>query len=123
MKLAEGSTVIGRSVHLKGELSGAEDVSIDGTFEGSIRLPEHCLTIGPNGSVSAGIEVRDMVVSGALVGNVHAAGTVDLRGSANVLGDVIAAKLSIEDGAVVRGKVELKPRVGQPGTGGREVAA
>lgn len=108
MKPAEGSTVIGKSVIVRGELSGSEDLFIDGDVEGTITLEESRLTIGPNAQVRADISVRDVVVFGQLTGNVQATGRVDLRQSARVKGDILAGRLSIEESAVLTGRVELK---------------
>ena len=108
MKPAEGSTVIGKSVIIRGELSGSEDLYIDGDVEGTITLEESRLTIGPNARVKADISVRDVVIFGQLTGNVRAPGRVDLRQSAQVKGDILAGRLSIEESAVLTGRVELK---------------
>ena len=107
MKPAEGSTVIGKSVVVRGELSGNEDLYLDGDLEGTITLTESRLTIGPNARVVADIKVCDLVVFGKLTGNVHATGRIDLRQSAVVTGDVFASRLSIEESAVIKGRVEL----------------
>jgi cytoskeletal protein CcmA (bactofilin family) len=108
MKPAEGSTVIGKSVVIRGELSGSEDLYIDGDVEGTVTLPESRLTIGPNARVRADISVRDVIILGHLTGNVQATGRVDLRQSALVSGDILAGRLSIEESAVLTGRVELK---------------
>jgi cytoskeletal protein CcmA (bactofilin family) len=108
MKPAEGSTVIGKSVVIRGELSGEEDLYIDGDIEGTITLKESCLTIGPNARVRADISVRDVTVFGHLTGNVQATGRVDLRQSAIVSGDILAGRLCIEESAILKGSVELK---------------
>jgi cytoskeletal protein CcmA (bactofilin family) len=108
MKPAEGSTAIGKSVTIKGELSGNEDLYMDGDFAGTVTLAEHGLTIGPNARVQADIRVRDVTVYGAVTGNLHATGKVDLRSSARVNGDIFGGRLSIEDNAIVKGKVELQ---------------
>jgi cytoskeletal protein CcmA (bactofilin family) len=108
MKPAEGSTVIGKSVIVRGELSGSEDLFIDGDVEGTITLEESRLTVGPNAQIRADISVRDLVVFGQLTGNVQATGRVDLRQSARVKGDILAGRLSIEESAVLSGRVELK---------------
>jgi cytoskeletal protein CcmA (bactofilin family) len=108
MKPAEGSTVIGKSVVIRGELSGSEDLYIDGDVEGTVTLPESRLTIGPNARVRADIHVRDVIIFGHLTGNVQATGRVDLRQSALVNGDILAGRLSIEESAVLTGRVELK---------------
>jgi cytoskeletal protein CcmA (bactofilin family) len=108
MKPAEGSTVIGKSVVIRGELSGNEDLYIDGDVEGTVSLPESRLTVGPNAQVKADISAREVVVFGHLTGNVKASGRVDLRQSALVKGDILAGRLSIEESAVLTGRVELK---------------
>jgi cytoskeletal protein CcmA (bactofilin family) len=108
MKPAEGSTVIGKSVVIRGELSGNEDLYIDGDVEGTVILPESRLTIGPNARVKANINVRDVIIFGHLTGNTQATGRVDLRQSAIVSGDILAGRLSIEESAVLTGRVELK---------------
>jgi cytoskeletal protein CcmA (bactofilin family) len=107
MKPAEGSTVIGKSVTIKGELAGNEDLYMDGDIEGTITLPDHALTIGPNARVLADIKVRDVAVFGKVTGNMHATGRVDLRHSAVVNGDIFGGRLSIEENATVKGRVEL----------------
>jgi cytoskeletal protein CcmA (bactofilin family) len=108
MKPAEGSTVIGKSVVIRGELSGSEDLYIDGDVEGTVTLPESRLTIGPNARAKADIHVRDVIIFGHLTGNIQATGRVDLRQSAIVIGDILAGRLSIEESAVLTGRVELK---------------
>ncbi len=99
--------MIGKSVVVRGELSGNEDLYMDGDLEGTITLTESRLTIGPNARVLADITVRDLVVFGNLMGNVHATGRIDLRQSAVVNGDLFASRLSIEESAVIKGRVEL----------------
>lgn len=113
MNPAEGSTVIGKSVVIRGELSGNEDLYIDGDVEGTVILPESRLTIGPNARVKANLNVRDVIIFGHLTGNVQATGRVDLRQSAIVKGDILAGRLSIEESAVLTGRVELKVVAGQ----------
>ena len=108
MKPPEGSTVIGKSVTIKGELSGNEDLYMDGSIEGTITLPDSSLTIGPNAHVLADIRVRDVIVFGNVAGNMHATGRVELRHSAVVNGDIFSGRLSIEENAQIKGKVELK---------------
>jgi cytoskeletal protein CcmA (bactofilin family) len=118
MKPAEGTTVIGKSVTVKGELSGNEDLYIDGDIEGTITLPDHALTVGPNARVLADVKVRDIVVFGTVTGNLHAKGRVDLRHSAVVNGDIFGGRLSIEENAMVKGKVELKAGDQRQGSSG-----
>src|ERR1700722_17683441 len=114
MKPAEGSTVIGKSVVIRGELSGNEDLFIDGDVEGTVSLPESRLTVGPNAQVRADINAREVVVFGHLTGNVKASGRGDLRQSALVKGDILAGRLSIEESAVLSGRVELKASTEPP---------
>lgn len=114
MKPAEGSTVIGKSVVIRGEISGNEDLFIDGDVEGTVSLPESRLTVGPNAQVRADINAREVVVFGHLTGNVKATGRVDLRQSALVKGDILAGRLSIEESAVLTGRVELKATTETP---------
>ena len=107
MKPAEGSTVIGKSVNMRGELSGSEDLFLDGMFEGTISLTESRLTVAPNAQIKADLKVRDLIVFGMVDGNVHATGRIELRQTAVVHGDIFASRLSIEESASVRGRVEL----------------
>jgi len=108
MKPAEGSTVIGKSVIIRGDLSGNEDLYMDGDIEGTISLPESRLTVGPNARVRADIHARDAVIFGHVTGNLNVTGRVDLRESALVNGDIVAGRLSIEESVVLKGRVELK---------------
>lgn len=108
MKPAEGSTVIGKSVVIRGEISGKEDLYLDCDIEGTITLPESQLTLGLDARIVANVAVRDLVVFGKLTGNVQATGRVDLRQSAFVTGDIVAGRLSIEESAILKGRVELK---------------
>ena len=108
MKPAEGSTVIGKSVVVRGDISGKEDLYLDCDIEGTITLPENRLTLGPDARIVANVTVGDLIVFGRLTGNVQATGRVDLRQSASVTGDIIAGRLSIEESAVLKGRVELR---------------
>jgi cytoskeletal protein CcmA (bactofilin family) len=107
MKPAEGSAVIGKTITMKGEISGSEELYIDGNFEGVIRLPNNRLTLGPNARVKADLDAGDVVIYGKLDGNVRAAGRLELRDSAVLQGDIHAGRLSIEENASMKGKVEL----------------
>lgn len=108
MKPAEGSTVIGKSVAIRGEISGSEDLMIDGDVEGTITLPESTLTVGPNARISADIKVRNLIVFGKITGTLHVSERVELRQSAMVLGDIFSGRLAIEESAQLKGKVELR---------------
>jgi cytoskeletal protein CcmA (bactofilin family) len=107
MKPAEGSTVIGKSVTIHGEVSGKEDLYMDGIVEGTISLPESRLTVGPNARLLADVAARDVVIYGVVEGNIRATGRIELRESAVLKGDIVAGRLSIEENASIKGKVEL----------------
>ncbi len=107
MKPAEGSTVIGKSITIRGEFSGAEDLFLDGTIEGSITVPDGRLTIGPNARIKADLSARDIIIFGQVNGNVQATGAVDLRQTAALKGDITAARLAIEENATIQGKADL----------------
>jgi cytoskeletal protein CcmA (bactofilin family) len=108
MPPAEGTAAsIGKSVQIYGEVKGSEDLLVDGTIEGTITLSESRLTIGPNAHVQANVSARDVVVLGALTGNILASGRVELRAGSNLKGDIHAGRLSIEENAIFTGKVDL----------------
>jgi cytoskeletal protein CcmA (bactofilin family) len=104
---AAGAASIGKSVQIRGEVKGSEDLLVDGLVEGTITLTESRLTIGPNAQVQANVSARDVVILGALNGDVVATGRVELRAGANIVGDIKAARLSIEENAAFSGKVDL----------------
>jgi cytoskeletal protein CcmA (bactofilin family) len=107
MKLAEGATVIGRSVTIQGDVTGKEDVYVDGVVEGTITLLESRLTVGPNAQVRAEVKAHEVVIHGSVEGNVLALGRIELRETAVVKGDLRAERLSIEENASMEGRVEL----------------
>jgi cytoskeletal protein CcmA (bactofilin family) len=98
---------IGKSIVVKGELTGSEDVEIDGTVEGDIRLPEHVLTIGPNGQVSGSIHAKTIQILGNVKGDVGASERVEIESSGVVEGDLRAPRLLVQEGAVVNGSIEM----------------
>jgi cytoskeletal protein CcmA (bactofilin family) len=99
---------IGKSVLVKGELSGSEDLYLDGEVEGSIELRDHSLVIGPNGRIRANISAREVVVHGRVEGNVNATERAELKKSCVLIGDVSTQRIVIEDGAFFKGSVDLK---------------
>src|SRR5258707_8553485 len=101
---------IGKSVLIRGELSGSEDLYLDGEIEGNVDLRDHSLIIGPNGRIKAGITARDLVVHGKVEGNVTATGRVELRKSCTLIGDVSTQRIVIEDGAFFKSAIEIKER-------------
>ena len=102
-----GAAVIGKSVQIRGEVNGSEDLIVDGVVEGTITLSDSRLTIGQNAKVSANVSARDVVVVGTLQGDVRASGKVELRQGSTLTGDLTAARLSIEENANFKGKVDL----------------
>jgi cytoskeletal protein CcmA (bactofilin family) len=99
---------IGKSVVVKGELSGSEDLYVDGQVEGSIALKGNNLTVGPNGQVKASIDAKGVIVQGKLEGNIQAADRVELHKSAVVNGDISTQRIVIEEGAFLKGKVDIQ---------------
>jgi cytoskeletal protein CcmA (bactofilin family) len=99
------------SVVVKGEVSGSEDMTIDGRVEGRIDLPDHVLTIGPNATIQATINARVVTVYGSIIGNVSACDQLDIHPTGSLEGDVTCGRIIIQDGAHITGKVEtLGPR-------------
>lgn len=98
---------IGKSVVIKGELSGSEDLYLDGEVEGSIELRDHSLTVGPNGQVRANINAKDVIIQGKVDGNVSSTGRVELRNSAVLIGDIATQRIVIEDGAYFKGGIDI----------------
>jgi len=114
---------IGKSVVIKGELSGSEDLTIEGHVEGRIDLKDNVLTIGPNGKIKAEVFARSVVVLGEVTGNVTASEKVDIRDNGSVDGDIASPRVAIAEGAHFRGSVDMQriagktgpQQVGQPG--------
>ncbi len=99
---------IGKSVVVKGELSGSEDLYLDGEVEGSIELRGHSLTIGPNGRVRANVQAKEVVVHGKVDGNVRGTDRVELKKSAVLNGDISTQRIMIEDGAFFKGAIDIQ---------------
>lgn len=107
-----GVAHIGRSVVIKGELSGSEDLYLDGEVEGTVELRGHSLTIGPHGRVRANVQARDVVVDGKIDGNLNA-DRVELKSSSIVVGDIITQRIVIEDGAFFKGSIDIQREAAQ----------
>jgi len=111
---------IGKSLVVKGEVTGSESLYIDGKVEGAINLPGNRVTIGRNGQVAANISAREVVVLGKVKGNVNASDRVDIRNEGALTGDVIAQRISIEDGAFFKGGIDIrKPGQDKPSAEGK----
>jgi cytoskeletal protein CcmA (bactofilin family) len=102
---------IGKTVVIRGEVKGSEDLIVDGRVEGTVSLSESRLTIGPNANVAADLSAKDVLILGRVQGNVVASGRVELRAGCTVEGDIRALRLAVEDNAVFRGKVDLTQAV------------
>jgi cytoskeletal protein CcmA (bactofilin family) len=101
---------IGKSLKVRGEISGSEDLTIDGEVEGTVELKDNSLTIGPNGKVHANVTARSITVLGRLEGNVKAGERVEISKTGSLEGDLVTPRIVIEDGAVFRGSIDiLKP--------------
>jgi cytoskeletal protein CcmA (bactofilin family) len=107
---------IGKSLVIKGEVTGSESLYIDGRVEGSINLSGNRVTVGRNGVVSANINAREIVVLGKVRGNLTASDRVDIRSDGSLTGDVVAARISIEDGAFFMGGIDIR-KAGQKANG------
>lgn len=98
---------IGKSLSLKGEISGGEDVYVDGEIEGTVALEENALTVGPNGRVHANVTARAITILGLVQGNVRASERIEIRKTGSLEGDLVTARIVIEDGAVFRGSIDI----------------
>jgi cytoskeletal protein CcmA (bactofilin family) len=106
---ARGSARLGSSLQIKGHITGTEDLQIDGKVDGPISLRGHGLTVGPTAQLTSEIHAREVVVYGKVVGNVHARDRVDVKSDGSVIGDISTARISIEDGAQFKGRIEIDP--------------
>ena len=105
--LGDRST-IGKSLLIKGEITGSESLHIEGTVEGSVNLPDNRVTVGRNGRVSANIAAREIVVLGEVVGSCEASDHFDIRSKGSLCGDVVVSRISVEDGAFLTGSIDIR---------------
>ena len=98
---------IGRTLVIKGEISGSEALYIDGRIEGKITMPESRVTIGRNGKVDASIQAREVVIMGKVNGNIECSDRVDIRSEGSVSGDISTVRISVEDGAALKGGIQV----------------
>lgn len=101
------SATIGKAVKIVGQIHSKEDLYVDGDVEGTVEAPEHRLTIGPNGTVHAMVKGREVVVLGAIQGNVEAAERIEIKKEAKLVGDIRTARIVIEDGAYFKGSIDI----------------
>jgi cytoskeletal protein CcmA (bactofilin family) len=104
---------IGRSLVIKGEVSGSESLYVDGKIEGTVNLGDSRVTIGRNGSVAANITAREVVILGKVQGNIQCSDRLDIRGEGSLTGDVITQRISVEDGAILKGSVQVRAAADQ----------
>jgi cytoskeletal protein CcmA (bactofilin family) len=117
-------TILGRTVVVQGQVSSGEDLMIEGQFEGTIHLDDHCLTVGTEGHVKAEIRARQVVILGSVTGNLAAREKIEIRRTGHVVGDLVAATVAIEEGAYFKGSIDIArdngteaaPDVAAPGT-------
>ena len=112
----EKTVNIGKSVIIKGELNGSEDLTIEGHVEGKIELRQNVLTIGPNGKIKAQVFAKSVIILGEVTGNVTATEKVDIRDNGSVDGDIAAPRVAIAEGAHFRGSIDMQ-RTGTKGEG------
>lgn len=113
--MEKGPVNIGKSVVIKGELTGSEDLTIEGHVEGKIELRQNVLTIGPNGKIKAQVFAKSVVILGEVTGNVTASEKVDLRDNGSVDGDIAAPRVAIAEGAHFRGSIDMQRAGGKSG--------
>jgi cytoskeletal protein CcmA (bactofilin family) len=106
---------IGKSIVMKGELSGSEDLAVDGTVEGTIELRDNVLIIGPNGRVKAQVFAKAVIVSGTVNGDITASERIDIREEGSVDGNIVSPRVAIADGAHFRGSVDIQKKGFQGG--------
>jgi len=112
--MEKGPVNIGKSVIIKGELTGSEDLTIEGHVEGKIELRQNVLTIGPNGKIKAQVFAKSVIILGEVTGNVTATEKVDLRDNGSVDGDIAAPRVAIAEGAHFRGSIDMQRAGGKP---------
>ena len=102
-----GAATIGKSVKVVGQIFAKEDLYVDGTVEGTLEALEHKITIGPHGTVHAGIKAREVLALGSIQGNVEATERIEIRKDAKLMGDIRTARIVIEDGAYFKGSIDI----------------
>jgi cytoskeletal protein CcmA (bactofilin family) len=101
-------STIGRTLSIKGEITGTEALYVDGKIEGKITMPESRVTVGRNGKVDASIQAKEVVVMGKVTGNIECSDRVDIRSEGSVHGDISTVRISVEDGASLKGGIQVR---------------
>ena len=105
---APSVSCLGANLEIKGKISGDEDLQIYGKVEGAVELRGQRLTVGPTGKLNSEVHVRELIVYGDLTGNVHASDRVEIKKDGSVTGDITTARISVEDGAYLKGRIEIE---------------
>jgi cytoskeletal protein CcmA (bactofilin family) len=105
---------IGKSIVINGELSGSEDLTVEGQVEGKIELRDHVLTVGSNGRIKAQVSAKAIVIFGQVTGNLTASEKVDIKENGSVDGDIVAPRVAIADGSHFRGSIDMQRKGAQP---------
>src|SRR5271168_3791095 len=120
---SRNAATIGKSVKIVGQIFTKEDLYVDGDVEGTIDAQENKVTVGPNGRVQASIKAREVIILGQVQGNVETSDKVDLRKDAKLVGDITTARISIEDGAIFKGSIDIRKPEPKPVAAPRPAAA
>lgn len=108
LRPSDSNSLLGKSLSFQGELKGAEDLYIDGEFAGTIELGEHSVTVGPEGRVRADIRAREIIIEGNVQGNLRAGERLQIGRTGSVTGDLVTARIVIEDGAYFKGSIDIE---------------
>ena len=114
---ARNAARIGAGLAIRGEITGSEDLQIDGKVDGPITLQGYELTVGPTAQLNSEIHAGELIVFGKIVGDVRARGRVDIKKDGSIIGDISSARISIEDGAHFKGRIEIDPAKSQAAAG------
>ena len=114
------SVFIGQSIFIKGELTGNEDMTIDGKVEGNIQLKDHNVAIGSSGTIQAEIFAKNITIMGTVEGDVHAESLVEIKKTGKLTGDIVAPRVVIEDGARFRGSIDMGTGASASGSGSQK---
>ena len=119
---SRNTATIGKAVRVVGQIYTKEDLNVDGDVEGTIESQDNKVTIGTTGRVQASVKAREVVIFGQVQGNVEAADKVDIRREAKLVGDITTARISIEDGALFKGSIDIRKPEPKPGVAGAAAA-
>ena len=120
---SRNTATIGKEVKVVGQIFTKEDLNVDGNVEGTIEATDNKVTVGTTGRVQASVKAREVVIFGQVQGNVDAADRVDIRREAKLIGDITTARISIEDGALFKGRVDISKPQPKPTVAGAATSA